>query len=289
MPTPESEAFLARKPTVPPSFDGVDYDDNKRLKQAQDAVIREQWVQVMMGRLVREELSKCYYREGVNHLEKCGPLREKYLQMLKDHKVRGYLFLQQNHLEGRNINRQSKKFTARRAAEANAASTSTTTEPELSSALDPAAGTAAEGAEKLSSCPPGTPLAGLNYFKNQNDPVALPDNEYPEWLWRCLDGNNKAEEGPADDAGDEFSKSKRQRQLAAKRQRAMEARMLAAGNLEALAPKIPLQQQTINMPRNEDGTPEGSIAAQAAREELRKAMRRERKAKIKESNYLKSM
>lgn len=75
MPTPESEAFLAKKPTVPPTFDGVDFDDTKRLKQAQDAVIREQWVQVMMGRLVREELSKCYYREGVNHLEKCGRLR----------------------------------------------------------------------------------------------------------------------------------------------------------------------------------------------------------------------
>lgn len=75
MPTPESEAFLAKKPKVPATFDGVDYDDTKRLKQAQDAVIREQWVQVMMGRLVREELSKCYYREGVNHLEKCGRLR----------------------------------------------------------------------------------------------------------------------------------------------------------------------------------------------------------------------
>jgi hypothetical protein len=28
-----------------------------------------------MARLVREELGKCYYREGVNHLEKCGHLR----------------------------------------------------------------------------------------------------------------------------------------------------------------------------------------------------------------------
>lgn len=75
MPTPESAAFLAKKPTVPPSFDGVDYDDTKRLKQAQDAIIREQWVQVMMGRLIREELGKCYYKEGINHLEKCGALR----------------------------------------------------------------------------------------------------------------------------------------------------------------------------------------------------------------------
>ena len=77
MPTPESEAFLAKKPKVPPTFDGVDYDDTPRLKQAQDAIIREQWVKSMMARLVREELGKCYYREGVNHLEKCGALRGK--------------------------------------------------------------------------------------------------------------------------------------------------------------------------------------------------------------------
>ena len=78
-PTPESVAFLAKKPTVAPTFDGVDYDDTKQLKQAQDAVIREQWVKSMMARLVREELGKCYYREGVNHLENCGALRGKTL------------------------------------------------------------------------------------------------------------------------------------------------------------------------------------------------------------------
>jgi len=75
MPTPESESFKAAKPTVPPTFDGVDFDDNKALKAAQDAIIREQWVQSMMARLIREEMGKCYYREGVNHLEKCGHLR----------------------------------------------------------------------------------------------------------------------------------------------------------------------------------------------------------------------
>lgn len=75
MPTPESEAFKAQKPTVPPKFDGVDYDDNKALKAAQDSIIREQWVQSMMARLIREEMGKCYMREGVNHLEKCGHLR----------------------------------------------------------------------------------------------------------------------------------------------------------------------------------------------------------------------
>lgn len=75
MPTPESEAFLAKKPTVPPTFDGVDYNDTPRLKAAQDSILKEQWVKSMMNRLIRQELQKCYYREGVNHLEKCGKLR----------------------------------------------------------------------------------------------------------------------------------------------------------------------------------------------------------------------
>ncbi|CAG8975532.1 hypothetical protein HYALB_00012247 [Hymenoscyphus albidus] len=97
-PTPESAAFLAKKPTVPPTFDGVDYDNTKRLKQAQDAIIREQWVKSMMARLVREELGKCYYREGVNHLEKCGVLRERYFELLKESKIRGYLFEQTNYI-----------------------------------------------------------------------------------------------------------------------------------------------------------------------------------------------
>lgn len=75
MPTPESPLFLAKKPQVPPTFQGVDYSDTPRLKAAQDAIVREQWVKSMMARLVREELGKCYFKEGVNHLEKCSSLR----------------------------------------------------------------------------------------------------------------------------------------------------------------------------------------------------------------------
>ncbi|ROW11460.1 hypothetical protein VMCG_00945 [Cytospora schulzeri] len=140
-----------------------------------------------------------------------------------------------------------------------------------------------------SSCPAGTVLNGLNYFKGKADPVALPDNEYPEWLWSCLDVQKKADAEEDEAAGDEFSKSKKQRRLAAKRQRDIEAKILATGNLEALAPKIPLQQQSINLPGAEDGSVEDALMAADKREELRKAMRKERKAKIKEANYLKSM
>ncbi|RAL66674.1 hypothetical protein DID88_006356 [Monilinia fructigena] len=80
-PTPESAAFLAKKPTVPPTFDGVDYDDTARLKQAQDA----------------RGIGKVLLQGGVNHLEKCGALRDRYFELLKESKIRGYLFEQQNY------------------------------------------------------------------------------------------------------------------------------------------------------------------------------------------------
>lgn len=78
MPIPESAAFLAKKPKVPPTFEGVDFNDSQALKAAQDAIIREQWVKSMMARIVRDELGKCYYREGVNHLQNCGKLRGEW-------------------------------------------------------------------------------------------------------------------------------------------------------------------------------------------------------------------
>lgn len=77
MPTPESESFLRKKPTVAPSYDGIDLSNAEQVTNVRDAIIREQWVQVMMARLVREEMGKCYTREGVNHLEKCGKYRGK--------------------------------------------------------------------------------------------------------------------------------------------------------------------------------------------------------------------
>lgn len=56
MSTPESQAFLAKKPTVAPTFDGVDFADNQAVANARDAIVREQWVGLMMQRLVGEEM-----------------------------------------------------------------------------------------------------------------------------------------------------------------------------------------------------------------------------------------
>ncbi|KIX94615.1 uncharacterized protein Z520_09661 [Fonsecaea multimorphosa CBS 102226] len=126
MPTPESELFLRQKPKVPPTFQGVDFQDNEAVADARDAIVREQWVQRMMRRLVGEEMGKCYAREGVNHLEKCGKYRgneprarlllldsgyivsngppskftDRYLQLLKSTREAGFRGQQQNYIPG---------------------------------------------------------------------------------------------------------------------------------------------------------------------------------------------
>lgn len=56
-----------------------------------------------------------------------------------------------------------------------------------------------------SICLEGTVITGLNYMKSGTDPVALKDEEYPAWLWDCLDVMKKSSDGEAgEDAGDEF-------------------------------------------------------------------------------------
>ncbi|KYK55633.1 hypothetical protein DCS_07596 [Drechmeria coniospora] len=162
-------------------------------------------------------------------------------------------------------------------------------EPKLSTPVTEAGEASKQAAAPRSVCVEGTVLNGLNYMKGGQDPVAMKDEDYPEWLWSCLDVMKKSSDAADETAGDEFSKSKKQRRLAAKRQKTLEAKLLAEGNLEALAPKVPLQHQSINLFGEEGGSVEHNMEAADKREELRKAMRKERKAKIKESNYLKSM
>lgn len=41
----------------------------------------------MEARLVRDELAKCWREEGVNHYQSCHALSEKYLDMLRSHRV----------------------------------------------------------------------------------------------------------------------------------------------------------------------------------------------------------
>ncbi|PIB00627.1 hypothetical protein CB0940_01741 [Cercospora beticola] len=141
-----------------------------------------------------------------------------------------------------------------------------------------------QAAKVVSSVPAGTVLKGLNFMKNKQDPVALEDHEYPSWLWTALHDKGDTPGGqPKDAEGDLFSKSKKQRRIAAK---ALRKQQLL--DPEALAPKVPLYEQSIDLP-GADGTLEGNKEAYRAQEELTKAMREKRRSKIKEDNFLREM
>jgi large subunit ribosomal protein L54 len=55
-----------------------------------------------------------------------------------------------------------------------------------------------------------------------------------------------------------------------------------------LVPKVPIYEQTIDLPAG-DGSLEGALNAAQGRGELTKAMRGKRRADIKEKNFLKAM
>ncbi|KAG1761547.1 mitochondrial ribosomal protein L37-domain-containing protein [Suillus occidentalis] len=64
------------------------------------------------------------------------------------------------------------------------------------SAKDTSAAAEVISEKTLSSCPPGTILEGLNYLKGQPPVIALPDDEYPSWLWDLLKPKVYADDGP---------------------------------------------------------------------------------------------
>jgi large subunit ribosomal protein L54 len=79
------------------------------------------------------------------------------------------------------------------------------------------------------------------------------------------------------------AKSKKQRRIAAKKLRKQQLL-----HPEMLVPKIPIYEQSIDLPAG-DGSVQGSMDAGKARQELTKAMRAKRRSQIKEDNFLREM
>lgn len=46
-------------------------------------------------------------------------------------------------------------------------------------------------------------MKGINYIKGKDDPVAKAEEEYPEWLWKCLEKEKAGQDGDVIE-GDEF-------------------------------------------------------------------------------------
>jgi len=59
-----------------------------------------------------------------------------------------------------------------------------------------AAGLPPTGGARSSSCAPNTIIVGANYLKDQPPVLALPDEEYPSWLWTLLDKSELPDDGP---------------------------------------------------------------------------------------------
>ena len=87
------------------------------------------------------------------------------------------------------------------------------------------------------------------------------------------------------------AKSKKQRRIAAKAERKA---LKANPNLAFAAPKVPFDQQSIDLPAatpsaQDVGESEAQKVAREARESLTGVMRKSRRKSIKESNFLKAM
>ncbi|KAF7717242.1 Uncharacterized protein PECH_007519 [Penicillium ucsense] len=137
-----------------------------------------------------------------------------------------------------------------------------------------------------SSCPAGTKLNGLNYFKNKPDIVAKEDSEYPDWLWDLLGDASK--QAKKDQGGvDPSTLNKKQRKRYEKK---------LAARTGPLAAKIPAHHQSFDItpaPYNRDGPSQDTFTDATSgldqRHEVTKSAREARRKAIKESNFLRGL
>ncbi|CAO3570099.1 unnamed protein product [Mortierella alpina] len=68
----------------------VDPSDKAAVLRSRALAVRESWISAMEGRIVQQELKKCYRAEGVNHYQNCRHLVELYMTALKEKRVEGW-------------------------------------------------------------------------------------------------------------------------------------------------------------------------------------------------------
>ena len=140
----------------------------------------------------------------------------------------------------------------------------------------------------------GTTLQGLAYLKPPAPtPVARDDAEYSPWLWDLLSRpDEKGKEGESESGGDAFAKSKKQRRIAAKAARAR------VGGGEGGGEVVAVQRGSVDLAVDEPGNGGGGDGGEGGgggmkgmqeREGLKRAMRRERRGKVREGNFLRGM
>ncbi len=160
----------------------------------------------------------------------------------------------------------------------------------------------------VSSCPPGTTLSGLNIFKDRADPVALPDEQYPKWLWTILEEGKKSVTGAILESTEGMTKG--EARAAEKRNlRAIRAAHKAKERLTAKQATVALEkgssagsgmnatgQQSQGITTEAKGSAEALAANAAAiiqdpevsEMEAKRNLRKANRANIKASNFVKS-
>lgn len=78
------------------SFDDIDYKDAEKLRQAKESMLREEFIRVSALKTLRRSLEQCYKVSGVNAYEECKPMADKYIDLLPENTVAGYMFYMRN-------------------------------------------------------------------------------------------------------------------------------------------------------------------------------------------------
>ncbi|KAJ6087179.1 hypothetical protein N7467_006093 [Penicillium canescens] len=152
--------------------------------------------------------------------------------------------------------------------------------------VNPGASTKPTAVRPPSSCPAGTKMTGLNYFKNKPDVFAKEDSEYPDWLWGLL-GDASKDAKTQKGGVDPSTLNKKQRKRYEKK---------LAARTGPLAPKIPAHHHAHDItpaPYNRDGASTDAMAdatdSFGQRSEVIKSAREARRKAIKESNFLRGL
>ncbi|KAK9804440.1 hypothetical protein WJX73_000753 [Symbiochloris irregularis] len=73
-------------PAGPPENYNPDdpYADPVALVEFREYAVRQKKVQVEKAKVLRQQLTRCYKTEGVNHFENCRNLRVAYMEAIKN-------------------------------------------------------------------------------------------------------------------------------------------------------------------------------------------------------------
>lgn len=69
----------------PEDFDPAKpYADPVAMLEQREYRVREKLIQVETAKILRQRVQHCYWREGVNHYQKCKPMVDKYMKSLQN-------------------------------------------------------------------------------------------------------------------------------------------------------------------------------------------------------------